>query len=116
MWSKDWCRSTTRGLPVLVAGIWTVCSARLRSSTRWAFAGRRWTLGWLTAPSSRLILDERDKLLLDALASIHEQRRNEPIEVAVVYGAAHMRAVVHYLSIRFGYRPADADWLDVFEL
>lgn len=64
----------------------------------------------------RLILDERDKLLLDALASIHEQRRNEPIEVAVVYGAAHMRAVVHYLSTRFGYRPADADWLDVFEL
>jgi hypothetical protein len=33
----------------------------------------------------------------------------------VVYGARHMRAVVHGLSARYGYRPAGADWLDVFE-
>jgi hypothetical protein len=57
-----------------------------------------------------LILDERDRLLLDALASIHEQRCHEPIAVAVVYGAQHMRAVVHSLSARFGYRPVGADW------
>jgi hypothetical protein len=63
----------------------------------------------------QLIVNERDRLLLDALASIHEQRRDEPIAVAVVYGAAHMRAVVHYLSARFGYRPVEADWLNVFE-
>ena len=63
----------------------------------------------------RLILDERDRLLLDALAFIHEQRCHEPIAVAVVYGAEHLRAVVHDLSARFGYRPVGADWLDVFE-
>jgi hypothetical protein len=64
----------------------------------------------------RLIVDDRDKLLLDALASIHEQRCHEPIEVAVIYGAEHMRAVVHDLSARFGYRPVSADWLNVFRL
>jgi hypothetical protein len=62
-----------------------------------------------------LIVDERDRLLLDALASIHRQRCQEPIAVAVVYGAQHMRAVVHGLSARFGYRPVAADWLEVFE-
>jgi hypothetical protein len=30
------------------------------------------------------------------------------------YGAEHMRAVVHDLSVRFGYRPVSADWLNVF--
>jgi hypothetical protein len=62
-----------------------------------------------------LIVDERDRLLLDALATIHEQRRHEPIVVGVVYGARHLRAVVHGLSARFGYRAVRADWLDVFE-
>ena len=62
-----------------------------------------------------LIVDERDRLLLDALATIHEQRCHEPIVVAVVYGAQHVRAVVHGLSARFGYRAVRADWLDVFE-
>jgi hypothetical protein len=62
-----------------------------------------------------LILDERDRLLLDALASIHEQRCHEPIAVAVVYGAQHMLAVVQSLSARFGYRPVGADWLEVFK-
>jgi hypothetical protein len=45
----------------------------------------------------RLIVDDRDKLLLDALASIHEQRCHEPIEVAVIYGAEHMLAALGHL-------------------
>jgi hypothetical protein len=63
----------------------------------------------------KLIVDERDRLLLDALTAVHEQRCHEPIVVAVVYGAGHVRAVVHGLSGRFGYRAVRAEWLDVFE-
>jgi hypothetical protein len=36
--------------------------------------------------------DERDRLLVQALTSMHEERSQESIVVAVVYGAAHMPA------------------------
>lgn len=63
----------------------------------------------------RLVVDDRDRLLVRALDSIHEQRRHEAVEVAVVYGAGHMPAVVQYLSARLGYRAASAQWFTVFE-
>jgi hypothetical protein len=64
----------------------------------------------------RVIVDDRDVLLLDALSKIHEARCGESIDVAVVYGAGHMPAVVHGLRKRFGYRARGADWLTVFDL
>jgi hypothetical protein len=39
------------------------------------------------AETQALILDRRDQLLIDALAKIHEKHSEEPIKVAVVYGA-----------------------------
>jgi hypothetical protein len=36
--------------------------------------------------------DERDRLLVQALTSMHEERSQESIVVAVVYGAEHMPA------------------------
>jgi pheromone shutdown protein TraB len=59
-----------------------------------------------------LLVDDRDVLLVEALEAIHQQRFQEPISVAVVYGAGHMPAVVRYLA-RYGYRASSAEWLTV---
>jgi len=61
------------------------------------------------------LLDHRDRLLTHCLASIHEARRSDDIDVAVVYGAAHMPAVTHELLRRYGYRPRTAEWLTVVD-
>jgi hypothetical protein len=63
----------------------------------------------------RLVVDDRDRLLVRALDAIHQQRGHEAVEVAVVYGAGHMPAVVRYLTARLGYRAASAEWFTVFE-
>lgn len=63
-----------------------------------------------------LVLDKRDELLLRCLDSIHNQRSHEALDVAVVYGADHMRAVVRYLSNRYRYFAKDAEWMTVFPL
>jgi len=57
---------------------------------------------------------ERDRRLLDALSAIHAERHDEPITVAVVYGAGHIPAVAAGLHSRHGYRPHDAEWLTVY--
>ena len=62
----------------------------------------------------RVIGDERDALLLATLDDIHRERSGEAIVVAVVYGAAHMRAVVTGLR-RHGYRVHAGEWLTVME-
>jgi hypothetical protein len=49
------------------------------------------------------------------LDEIHQRRSSEKIDVAVVYGAAHMRAVVHYLSGRYDYFAREAEWMTVFD-
>lgn len=64
---------------------------------------------------TELILDHRDALLADCLASIHDAHRDETFEVAVVYGAGHMPAVSRELNRRFRYRPRTAEWLTVFD-
>jgi hypothetical protein len=62
----------------------------------------------------RVIVHERDDMLLSALTEVHEQRSAEAITVAVVYGAEHMRAVVTRLR-PLGYRVVGGDWLTVVE-
>jgi hypothetical protein len=59
---------------------------------------------------------ERDDRLLAVLCRLHEERSTEAIEVAVVYGAGHVSAVVHGLMNRYGYRPRSADWLTIADL
>jgi tetratricopeptide (TPR) repeat protein len=58
---------------------------------------------------------DRDRRLLDALRQLHDERRSEPIEVAVVYGAGHVPAIVHGLR-RLGYVARSGDWLVVVDL
>jgi len=62
-----------------------------------------------------LVMDQRDRRLLAALSDIHAERAAEPIQVGVLYGAAHMRAVIHKLWA-LGYRPAEGTWLTVFTI
>ena len=62
-----------------------------------------------------LLVQHRDELLLDALASIHEAHGAEPVTVAVVYGAGHMPAVIHGMLDRYGYQPRGAEWLTIFD-
>jgi hypothetical protein len=57
--------------------------------------------------------NDRDRLLVQALTSIHEERSQESIVVAVVYGAAHMPAVVRHLQT-LGYQSTECEWLTVF--
>lgn len=64
---------------------------------------------------TELVLDRRDAMLVDALASIHEARCGEQIDLAVVWGAGHIPAVTHQLLARYGYCPRSAEWLTVFD-
>jgi hypothetical protein len=63
-----------------------------------------------------IIADQRDVLLCEAVTRIHAERCGEDINVAVVYGAAHVAPLVAHLRVRHGYVPRDAEWLQVFSL
>ncbi|MHB9863930.1 hypothetical protein [Streptomyces sp. YIM S03343] len=63
-----------------------------------------------------LVVRRRDQLLVDALTRAHRDRPRHsgaPFTVAVVYGAAHMRAAAETLT-GLGYHASDAEWLTVF--
>ncbi|MFD0857065.1 hypothetical protein ACFQ07_32955 [Actinomadura adrarensis] len=66
------------------------------------------------SPVAQAMTDRRDQLLLDALGKIYAERGEEPITVAVVYGAGHIPAVAAGLRDRYGFRPREAEWLTVF--
>jgi len=55
----------------------------------------------------------RDLRVLDALSAIHSEHADEPMVVAVVYGAGHIPAIAAGLAQRHGYRPRNAEWLVV---
>jgi hypothetical protein len=63
----------------------------------------------------RLVCDRREALLVSALEDIDTQRRDEPIDVAIVYGAAHVLPVVRYLKAALGYVVRAAEWVRVFD-
>jgi len=63
-------------------------------------------------PLGKAMSVERDRRLVEALGELHEQRSEESITVAVAYGAAHVPAIVEYLTSR-GYFVRSATWLTV---
>jgi hypothetical protein len=74
-------------------------------------------MDWLSdSHFDALVLGDRDALLVAALSRLHEERAGEPIDIAVVYGAAHMPGVVRGLNTVYGYRPTAGDWLTVHGL
>lgn len=62
------------------------------------------------------ILTRRDGHLLACVLRCHEENHGESKRVGVLYGAAHIPAVVRLLQDRLGYRVERADWVTVFEL
>ncbi|HEU5108058.1 MAG TPA: hypothetical protein VFT95_05825 [Micromonosporaceae bacterium] len=71
----------------------------------------------LDAPElEEAICGERDRRLIAALRQLHEQRGSENIEVAVVYGAGHVGAIVHALCSPDGYLVRSGEWLTVVDL
>jgi hypothetical protein len=68
-----------------------------------------------TAAMDDALLGERDVRLLAALARLDEERGHEAIEVAVVYGAGHVPAIVQGMA-RLGYRPRSGEWLTIVDL
>jgi len=70
----------------------------------------------LDSPMTEALGGERDDRLLATLQELHETRRQEKIEIAVVYGAAHVPAIVSFLTTRCGYRARSAEWLTITDL
>jgi hypothetical protein len=64
---------------------------------------------------NRLIRDDRDALLIEAVTKIHAERQNERIDVAVVYGAGHVPPLVTYLMAALDYVVTGAEWVTVFD-
>jgi hypothetical protein len=57
----------------------------------------------------------RDERLLASLVEIYRARAGEHIEVAIVYGAGHVPAIVRGLADRLGYRVRSGEWLTVLD-
>lgn len=67
---------------------------------------------WVWLPVAiDLLLNQRDALLAAALDEVLATREHQAIDIAVVYGAAHMRALTGYLAARHGFRPRTAEWI-----
>jgi hypothetical protein len=63
-----------------------------------------------------LLIDERDRKLLDSLGKLHDSGRGDQKTVAILYGAMHMRHVTDFLLDKLHYRVAKAEWVKVFDL
>jgi hypothetical protein len=63
-------------------------------------------------PLMTALTAERDRRLLQALGTLHEEKSQDNLTIAVVYGAQHVPIVVEYLRKR-GYFVRSADWLTV---
>jgi hypothetical protein len=62
------------------------------------------------------ILTRRDGRRLSCVLRCHNEFGRERKRTAVLYGAAHMPAVVCLLRERLGYQVTHADWVTVFDL
>lgn len=108
-----WVLAPAYGVGLLVFGSRAFLARRLGSSED--LPTREDELGYgRFDPLAEMLVDDRDGLLVRALDGIYQQRSQEPISVAIVYGAGHMPAVVRYLAGRYGYRATSAEWLTVF--
>jgi len=63
-----------------------------------------------------LVLDERDRILIRNIKSVHEAKENDKKTVGIVFGAMHMRSVTSFLLHKLKYRIAQAEWVTVFDL
>ncbi|GAA4101516.1 hypothetical protein [Nonomuraea soli] len=62
---------------------------------------------------NRITVEDRDRELISALGKIYRMKQQQPLMVAVLYGAYHMTAVAEFLTDKLGYQPVSAEWLTV---
>lgn len=109
-----WCAMPMVLLARLVGGVSAIWSAALEvsdlpSEEEEALAAR--------APALADVFGgARDRRLIAALRQLHRERRSEAIEVAVVYGAGHVAAVVRAMRDAYGYAVRRGEWLTVADL
>ncbi|MCM3873532.1 MAG: hypothetical protein ND895_22845 [Pyrinomonadaceae bacterium] len=63
-----------------------------------------------------LLVDERDRKLIEHIAKLNDERSEETLKVGIVYGAFHMRGVMAFLMQKLNYRVTKAEWVKVFDL
>lgn len=92
------------------ADIARVLGMNLRKSRREILVGKDYE------KVTEVLLDWRDKRLLDVIEQQRQRHKNADLRIAVLYGARHMRAVIRHLVEKRGYRVAKAEWATVFTL
>ena len=63
-----------------------------------------------------VLLDWRDRHLLDVIDQTRLKNKNADISITVLFGAKHMRAVIRHLIDNLGYHITKAEWVTVFTL
>ncbi len=63
-----------------------------------------------------LLVDERDRKLLEHIAKLNDERSEKAQRIGIVYGAFHMRGAMAFLMQKLNYRVAKAEWVKVFDL
>ncbi len=63
-----------------------------------------------------LLVDKRDKIIIKNIQTILKDKNSERIDIAIVYGAEHMRAILKYLMDVEQYKVTRSEWLSVIEL
>ena len=63
-----------------------------------------------------MIVDERDRKLIEHIARLEDQQIKDFQQVGIVYGARHMRTTIAFLMQKLNYRVVQAEWVKVFDL
>ena len=66
-------------------------------------------------PLESLIIDERDRILIEHIARLEDQQHEAKL-IGIVYGAGHMRSTMRFLMQKLNYRIAKSEWVKVFDL
>jgi hypothetical protein len=69
-----------------------------------------------TAAIDAALLDARDARLIERLDALLDEPSPEFKRIAIVYGAAHVRAVLKAITGRRGFFAENCEWLTVFSL
>jgi len=67
-------------------------------------------------PLDALIIDERDRKLIEYIAKLVSEHKGDAQQVGILYGARHMRSIITFLMQKLNYRIAKAEWVKVFDL
>ena len=63
-----------------------------------------------------VLLDWRDENLLRILDETISEHKTENVNIGILYGASHMRAVTKFLMNYHNYHVTDSEWLEVISL